>query len=84
MSGMLRYKAPGTLEKHVLSPFDELIIIDNNQITIERQEGDSVQRIIHVIPAAVRALVDSIRATLAGDHIRLQQHYDVRVISIGI
>ncbi len=42
LSGTLRFTAPNTLEKHVLSPFDEIITIGHSQITIERQEGDSV------------------------------------------
>lgn len=79
LSGTIRFTAPDTLEKHVLSPFDELILIDRNQITIERDEGDSVQRFVRVIPPVVRTIIDSVRATLAGDQSRLERHYETAV-----
>jgi hypothetical protein len=83
LSGTLRFTAPNTLEKHVLSPFEEIITIDHNQVTIERQEGDSVQRLVHMIPPAVRTIIDSIRATLAGDQTRLERHYQIEVSGNG-
>jgi outer membrane lipoprotein-sorting protein len=79
LSGTLRFTAPDTLEKHVLSPFDEMITIDHHQITIERQEGDTVQQFVQTISPAVRTIIDSIRATLAGDQTRLQRHYEIEV-----
>lgn len=79
LSGTLRFTAPDALEKHVLSPFDELISVDHNQITIERQEGDIVQRFVQMIPPAVRTIIESIRATLAGDQSRLERHYEIAI-----
>lgn len=79
LSGTLSFTAPDTLEKHVLSPFDETILIDHNQIIIERQEGDSTEQFVQAIPPAVRTLIDSIRATLAGDQTRLERHYEIEV-----
>lgn len=79
LSGTLRFTAPNTLEKHVLSPFDEMITIDHDRITIERQEGDSIERLVQTIPPAVRTIIDSVRATLAGDQTRLERHYEIEV-----
>lgn len=74
-SGTLSFRAPDQLEKHVRKPFEERVVVHGDAITIERPaEGLRRQLSMETYPA-VHVLVESLRATLAGDLASLERHY---------
>ncbi len=76
LKGSLSYERPNRLAKHVQSPFDELLSVDGDSLTVRNNtRGESFQLSLSEQPAA-GALVESVRATLAGDLARLERHYE--------
>lgn len=75
LKGSLSYERPNRLAKHVHSPFDELVSLDGEIITlVNRTRGE--QRVLSLREQpALAALVESVRATLAGDLAQLERHY---------
>ena len=78
MSGTLVYQRPDRLEKHVLSPFEESVTIDGSRINVTRR-GEAGRTIALPASGPSRALVESLRATLAGDLPALTRHFAVAV-----
>lgn len=77
LRGTLSYRRPGRLEKHVLSPYDERIVIDGGRVTIEnRTRGWNRALSIDAAPG-LAGLVESIRATRAGELKALERFYIV-------
>ncbi len=75
--GILRWAAPDQLEKHTTSPIEERLRVQGDRMLYERPDrGISRQFGLDEQPE-MRALVESIRATLAGDLAALRRHYDV-------
>jgi hypothetical protein len=63
----------------VLSPFEERVSIDGVRLTLERP-GEKGKRTISISQApGVAALVESIRATRAGDLAALRRYYALEV-----
>jgi outer membrane lipoprotein-sorting protein len=77
LSGTLLYERPARLEKRQTLPSTEVISVDGDLLTVER-EGKT-QRISLQNAPLVAALVESLRATLAGDGTELERLYSVRV-----
>ncbi len=65
------------IERHQTQPFDEVIRVDGDRLSVER-EGKTRRISLQNAPL-VAALVESLRATLAGDGIELERLYAVRV-----
>ena len=78
LKGILTYERPNRLTKHVESPFDEMLTVDGEALSlVNRTKGE--QRFLSLKEQpALRALVESIRATLAGDRAQLERHYQVQ------
>lgn len=77
LKGRLSYERPHRLSKHVLSPFDELTSVDGDALSVlNRTKGESRQFSLREQPA-LGALVEGLRAALAGDQARLERHYRV-------
>jgi hypothetical protein len=74
LKGTLRYERPHRLAKHVHSPFEELLSIDGEKVTLVNRKGESRVISLREQPA-LAALVDSLRATLAGERAQLERHY---------
>lgn len=72
-SGELSYTAPNRLEKRTLKPKVETLTLDGDRISVERGKQKIELRLGQYPEAS--ALVESIRATLAGDRPALEQHY---------
>jgi outer membrane lipoprotein-sorting protein len=79
LKGTLAYRRPDRLEKHVLSPHDERIVIEGGRLTLEGGAQKSRKTIPVAGAPGLAALVESIRATRAGDLPALQKHYVVQV-----
>lgn len=75
-SGFLRYRAPSLLEKVVLNPTPAYYRIDGDQVTVDVAESGRRDFAIDQYPG-VRALVEAIRATLAGDQATLEAYFRV-------
>lgn len=77
LSGTLLYTRPDRMEKRQVRPFAEVIRVEGERLTVER---DGRTRSISLRGAPlVDALVESLRATLAGDAASLESLYAVRV-----
>ena len=78
-SGQLVYQRPDRLEKHVQSPFVESTTIEGSRVTVSRG-GPEGNRVIMLPPGGTaQALIESLRATLAGDLAALERHFNVSV-----
>lgn len=75
LSGQLSYQRPDRLEKHVLAPFEEHFIVEGNTLTLINKEGK--KRIALDRYPVIRAFVESIRATLAGNGDTLRRYYQI-------
>lgn len=75
LKGSLRYERPNRLAKHVQSPFDELLSVEGDAVTlVNRTKGEQQVLLLREQPV-LAALVESVRATLAGDLAQLERHY---------
>lgn len=77
-SGTLVYRRPDHLEKHVLQPKEEDIIVDGNELTWKDAAGHSRSMRLNSNPN-LAALSESVRATLAGDLNGLQKYFSVKL-----
>jgi hypothetical protein len=77
LSGNLYYSRPARVEKHQILPFREVIRIDQEELTVER--GGKTRTIALAGAPLIAALVESLRATLAGDGAELERLFTVRV-----
>ncbi len=74
-SGTLVYTAPGRLEKYTRLPKPELLVLDQDKLTIEyRDRGQRRTLALQDYPV-IWAFVESIRSTLAGDLPTLNRFY---------
>jgi outer membrane lipoprotein-sorting protein len=78
-SGTLSYAAPARLEKHTRQPRDERLVVDRDTVVIESAaRGERLELRLADYPA-VRASIESIRGTLAGDLAALRRYYRVEL-----
>ena len=82
-SGTLSYAAPSRLEKRTLAPRDERFAVDGETVVVEmpaRNAGEKRRLELRLGDyPAIRAFVESIRGTLAGDLAALRRHYRVEL-----
>lgn len=76
-SGRLEFRAPDRLEKHILKPFEERYLVENGTLVIEQPAQGSTRRFVLQQYPAIWALVEGLRATLAGDDTSLHQFYSI-------
>jgi hypothetical protein len=79
--GTLSWRAPDRVEKHTTEPVEERLTVEGDTLTLERRGARQVLS-LDTAPE-VRALVEAIRGTLAGDLPRLSTFYDVRFSETG-
>ena len=80
VKGWLNYTRPNYIERQIVSPHRELTIIEDDEITIEHEAGKEdnnarEQKLSIDVHPAVRTLIESIRATFAGDLDVLKSYY---------
>ena len=75
-SGILRYRAPDYVKKQTLLPQSESLEIQGDEVLIDHPEKGRHQLSLDDYPA-IRAFVESFRATLAGDTTTLERYYRV-------
>ncbi|HKP65507.1 MAG TPA: outer membrane lipoprotein carrier protein LolA [Casimicrobiaceae bacterium] len=76
-SGELAFTPPDRLEKRTISPNPETVVVDRRQIILER--GGRKQTLELAENPGIAVLVESIRATLAGDLASLSRAYSVQL-----
>jgi outer membrane lipoprotein-sorting protein len=76
--GTMTFKAPNYLKKVVTKPHWESYEISGDQVTINSDDGQ--QRLSLSEHPPIRAFVESLRATLAGDAAALQRYYRVTLV----
>jgi len=72
-SGELRFVAPAHLEKNTLKPRVELMILDGDRLSLQR--GSRKKLVALSEYPEIAGLVESMRATLAGDRKALERAY---------
>lgn len=75
-SGELLYDAPDRLEKRTLEPKPEDLLLEHGVVTMQRGSHRRVLS-LHDYPQ-IAPLVESVRATLAGDRAALERYFTVR------
>jgi outer membrane lipoprotein-sorting protein len=73
-SGRLTYVAPDRLQKETLSPTPSELIVSGDHLTVRQPDGKVRDLSLSESPE-IGALVESIRATLAGDAATLTRYY---------
>jgi len=79
LKGTLAYQRPDRLEKNVLSPYEERTVIAAGSVTVENRTTKQTRTFSLASSQAVAALVESMRATLAGDRASLERHYKLKL-----
>ena len=76
-TGVLLWRAPDRLEKHTTSPIDERLSVQGDRLLYERADRGIRREFGLDDQPEMRALVEAIRATLAGDMAALGRHYGI-------
>ena len=79
LKGTLAYVRPDRLEKHVLSPYEENTVIAGDAVSIENRSLKQKRYFSLSSSSAATALIEGLRATLAGDAPALERHYAIRL-----
>jgi outer membrane lipoprotein-sorting protein len=77
VTGRLAWNRPDRLERHVLTPNDERIVIVGTEVTVENRARRQTRTFSLAASPALFALIESLRGTLAGDLPALQRHFAV-------
>ncbi|SDC94117.1 LolA-related protein [Belnapia rosea] len=75
--GMLRWQAPDRLEKHTTSPIEEVLRVEGGRLLYERPDRGIRREFSLEDQPEMRALVEAVRGTLAGNLASLQRHYEI-------
>lgn len=79
LTGTLSYAAPGKLEKHVRTPYEERYVVDGDALLVENKRTHLRRSLaLHDHPG-IWAFVESFRATLAGDVQTLRRFYALQL-----
>ncbi len=84
LQGELIYHAPAYLEKHIRQPYDERQIIDGDRVIVDNaDDGQRRELSLGTVPE-LKIVVDSLRATLAGNLDALRQNYRVTSVPAAV
>ncbi|NDU87169.1 MAG: outer membrane lipoprotein carrier protein LolA [Ferrovum sp.] len=77
-TGNLSFMTPDKLEKHTLTPKPESLILNGDQLTLDRPGKQSMTVSLEEYPE-VATFIESIRGTLAGDRTALEKLYALKL-----
>ncbi|MFD1560481.1 outer membrane lipoprotein carrier protein LolA [Paraburkholderia silviterrae] len=80
-SGELMFVAPDHLEKNTLKPKPEHLVVDGDMLTVERNNHKYTLALARY--PELGAFIESIRATLTGNRLALEQTYQVALAGSG-
>ncbi len=75
--GVLRWQAPDRLEKHTTSPIDERLRVAGGRLLYERPDRGITREFSLEDQPEMRALVEAVRGTLAGDLAALRRDSEI-------
>jgi Outer membrane lipoprotein carrier protein LolA-like len=75
--GVLSYDAPDHLEQRTFKPHPQSAVLDHGQLTLTRGSRQRTVRLDEFPQLA--PLIDSVRATLAGDRPALERRFEIRL-----
>jgi hypothetical protein len=81
--GTLRWQAPDRLEKHTTSPIEEVLRVEGSHLLYERPDRGIRREFGLEEQPEMRALVEAVRGTLAGDLASLHRYYDINFTPEG-
>ena len=77
LTGYLEYLGPGVLHKIIQTPFEEALLVNHDQVTIER-DGE-VRRLAVGRSRSLKTILGAIEAILSGDSKKLESIFDHEV-----
>jgi outer membrane lipoprotein-sorting protein len=77
MTGTLSYTRPDHIEKHVLTPYEDHLIVEGDELTLRNKNG--TKRLNVKSHPMIWSFVEAIRASLAGDASLLRRFYHVKI-----
>ena len=77
LTGTLAYSRPDRVEKHVLTPYEEHLVVQGDQLTLMNKDG--TKRIGVKSHPLIWSFVEAIRASLAGETEALRRFYHIKV-----
>ncbi|WP_322052087.1 outer membrane lipoprotein carrier protein LolA [Paraburkholderia bannensis] len=80
-SGELSFVAPDHLEKNTLKPKPEHLVVDGDMLTVDRNNHKYTLALARY--PELGAFIESIRATLTGNRLALEQTYQVALAGSG-
>ncbi|MBZ0106698.1 MAG: outer membrane lipoprotein carrier protein LolA [Sulfuricella denitrificans] len=79
MSGTLRYKKPAFLQKHIQTPFEEILTVDGERLSWEKPAAQKKHELALRDYPAIQGFIESMRSTLNGDASTLERFYKLRL-----
>lgn len=79
LTGTLRYRKPAFLEKHVQTPFEEILSVDGERLMWEKPAAQKKHALALRDYPAIRGFIESMRSTLNGDASTLERFYKIRL-----
>lgn len=77
LKGTLSYSRPDHVEKHVVSPYEEHVVVDGDTLTLANKDG--TKRVKVKSHPLIWSFVEAIRASLAGEVSTLRRFYHVKL-----
>jgi outer membrane lipoprotein-sorting protein len=77
LTGTLAYARPDRVEKHVLTPYEEHLVVQGDELTLMNKDG--TKRIGVKSHPLIWSFVEAIRASLAGEVTALRRFYHVKL-----
>ncbi|MCC2643412.1 MAG: putative transrane protein [Nitrospira sp.] len=77
LTGTLGYRRPDLVEKHVLTPYEEHLLVQGDQLILSSREG--TKRIAVKSHPLIWSFVEAIRASLAGEVSVLRRLYHIKL-----
>ena len=77
LTGTLAYSRPDRVEKHVLTPYEEHLVVRGDQLTLANKDG--TKQIGVKSHPLIWSFVEAIRASLAGEVAALRRFYHIKV-----
>ena len=77
LTGTLSYSRPDRVEKHVLTPYEEHLVVQGDELTLVNKDG--LKRIGVRSHPLIWSFVEAIRASLAGEVASLRRFYHIKL-----
>jgi hypothetical protein len=77
LTGTLSYSRPDRVEKHVLTPYEEHLVVQGDELTLRNKDG--LKHIGVKSHPLIWSFVEAIRSSLAGEVASLRRFYHIRI-----